>query len=151
MLLELPKSETPRLRRVYGFVAGATLSSSGGAHSPLQFSIVLEIPFYFPGPAARAQDNHKWGVSWVYVRTWAYTPLACLSSPVLSWRAGEPVVGILEGCGDQPEGGSSVLVGWTFCPHAEWNLASPGTFVSADQCDAAAIYSFDTLLLFPFL
>ena len=62
VLLELPKADTPRFRRVYGFVAGGHVSSSGGTVSPAQLSVVLKLPFYFSGPVSSAEKNGEWGV-----------------------------------------------------------------------------------------
>ena len=50
----------------------------------------------------------------------------------MAWRAGEPICGVIEQCGSE----SSGLVGWAFCSHQEWSLASGDTFVSSDQADA---------------
>ena len=62
VVIELPESVAHRFRRVYGFVSGATLTESSGTGSPLQFTVVLKLPFYFSGSVARAEENHEWDV-----------------------------------------------------------------------------------------
>ena len=119
MILETPSSVTPRFRMAYGFAPGATLGNSVGTCAPLQFTAVRKITFYFAGSVGQADANNEWDLRWAYVRTWAYGALACQSTPVISCCSGEPICGILEQRGSAEYAGSSMLVGWAFCTHAE--------------------------------
>ena len=90
--------------------------------------------------------------SHVYVRTLAYSALACMSSSATPFRVGEPICGVLEACGkkEKLKGGkmkelSTMLVGWEFCSFQEWKVASPDTFISCSELDPLAAYELPLL------
>ena len=60
ILLRVPAAQSARFRRVYGMVVSVNHESSFGTISPLMFTCVLKLPFYFSGCALSAETVDEW-------------------------------------------------------------------------------------------
>ena len=122
VMLELPDFATNQYRRIYGFVGGCVEDvKSRGPDLGLMFNVVLKMPFFFSKGSGPAEDSGEFHCSHVWVRVLAFSNLFCGKEQYTPFRAGEPVVGIIEST--TPKKGekhpSAMLVGWDFVSYSE--------------------------------
>ena len=127
VMLELPNTATPQFRRVFGFVGGCVEDTkSRGPNMGFMFNIVLKLPFYFAGSQKECEDNGEFHCSHVWTRVLAFSNLFCGRDQFTPFRAGEPVVGIIESTTPKKDSSgmvekhpSAMLVGWDFTKYEE--------------------------------